>query len=571
MGFFIQEPEQGHVIGQFPHLFPASIAIGYGLDGLTGARRTRRRLGDPRRARGVFRGRAAGRPHGGRAPPPALLALHVIEVWFARYPNAEVVMQALLFAALLANARAHVDGDRVLRAGGRRCCSACCCSCASTPCWASPASSAGAGAARSLAGGRVRWSFVATLAAVDGAGRRLHARPDARVRLPADRVRLEPAVVAVRRARGWRWSLALAALVARRAQRRAHRRPSGAARRSLVAARGRAPRPSTRSTCASRAASSTDYDAYALRTFTNLYLTLPALLAALFGYALLARRAFWRDPALFVTVAIFALFFFYKIRIVPEQFWMARRFLPVILPGALLFAAAAALAGTRSGTRRDAAGARRARRRVPRRCSALQYARAARPVLRPRRVRGHHPEDRADRRDDRRRRPAGRRVARRVGHPRARAAARLHLRPQRPAAARRALPDKSAFALVPRLGAQPLRARAVHGRRRHRAAVAALGRAAASPASASRCRSTRRSRTRYPAVVRQKEFDYSLYEFVAAARRRAGGDRPRRRHAGRPARAPLPRQGDERRAHVPLVARHVVRLADGARRRAAAR
>ena len=36
----------------------------------------------------------------------------MIQVWFSRYPNAEVVMQALLFAALLANARAHVDGDR---------------------------------------------------------------------------------------------------------------------------------------------------------------------------------------------------------------------------------------------------------------------------------------------------------------------------------------------------------------------------------------------------------------------------------------------------------------------------
>ena len=32
-------------------------------------------------------------------------------MWFARYPNAEMVMQALLFAALLAHARAHVDGD----------------------------------------------------------------------------------------------------------------------------------------------------------------------------------------------------------------------------------------------------------------------------------------------------------------------------------------------------------------------------------------------------------------------------------------------------------------------------
>ena len=42
----------------------------------------------------------------------ALLALNVVQVWFARYPNAEIVMQALLFAALLATARAHVDGDR---------------------------------------------------------------------------------------------------------------------------------------------------------------------------------------------------------------------------------------------------------------------------------------------------------------------------------------------------------------------------------------------------------------------------------------------------------------------------
>src|SRR4029079_14585963 len=40
-----------------------------------------------------------------------LLTLHAIEVWFGRYPNAEMVMQPLLFGALLANARAHVDGD----------------------------------------------------------------------------------------------------------------------------------------------------------------------------------------------------------------------------------------------------------------------------------------------------------------------------------------------------------------------------------------------------------------------------------------------------------------------------
>ncbi len=104
-------PERGLVVGQFPHLFPASIAIGYGVDGLTGARRTVGAWA----LLGLLAVYFAAARLVGRAPAAAaaaLLALHVIEVWFARYPNAEVVMQALLFAALLANARAHVDGDR---------------------------------------------------------------------------------------------------------------------------------------------------------------------------------------------------------------------------------------------------------------------------------------------------------------------------------------------------------------------------------------------------------------------------------------------------------------------------
>ena len=82
----------------FPHLFPASIAIGYGIDGLTGARRTTRRVGGPRRAGGVFRGRAAARHDRPRPPRPSCSRSTSIQVWFARYPNAEVVMQALLFA-----------------------------------------------------------------------------------------------------------------------------------------------------------------------------------------------------------------------------------------------------------------------------------------------------------------------------------------------------------------------------------------------------------------------------------------------------------------------------------------
>ena len=40
MGFFLQDPAAGQSVGQFPHLYPASIAIGYAIDGLTGARGT---------------------------------------------------------------------------------------------------------------------------------------------------------------------------------------------------------------------------------------------------------------------------------------------------------------------------------------------------------------------------------------------------------------------------------------------------------------------------------------------------------------------------------------------------
>ncbi len=111
MGFFIKNPDSGAVVGQFPHLFPASIAIGYGIDGLNGARRTVGVWAILGILAVYFAGaRIAGRTAAGAAA--ALLSLHVIQVWFSRYPNAEVVMQALLFAALLANARAHVDGDR---------------------------------------------------------------------------------------------------------------------------------------------------------------------------------------------------------------------------------------------------------------------------------------------------------------------------------------------------------------------------------------------------------------------------------------------------------------------------
>jgi hypothetical protein len=110
MGFYVLDPETGAVVSQFPHVFPASIAIGYALDGLTGARWTFAFWGVLGLLSVYFAGgRLLGRP--AAAAAATLLALNVVQVWFSRYPNADIVMQGILFAALLANARAHVDDD----------------------------------------------------------------------------------------------------------------------------------------------------------------------------------------------------------------------------------------------------------------------------------------------------------------------------------------------------------------------------------------------------------------------------------------------------------------------------
>jgi hypothetical protein len=84
-------------------------------------------------------------------------------------------------------------------------------------------------------------------------------------------------------------------------------------------------------------------DAYALRTFADFYLTRAGFALAVAGYALVVWRLFWKSPALLLAFTTFAFFFFFKLRIFPEQFWTTRRFLDVILPAALLFISAAAL------------------------------------------------------------------------------------------------------------------------------------------------------------------------------------------------------------------------------------
>jgi hypothetical protein len=86
------------------------------------------------------------------------------------------------------------------------------------------------------------------------------------------------------------------------------------------------------------------HDADALRTFAGFYLSPYALLAALAGFAILARRPGWTSMPFLVAMTGFSLFFFYKIRIIPEHFWAARRLVALILPGSLLLVGAAAFA-----------------------------------------------------------------------------------------------------------------------------------------------------------------------------------------------------------------------------------
>ena len=376
MGFWIRNPDTGAVVGQFPHLFPASIAVAHGVAGLTGARS----MVGVWAILGLLAVYFAGARLLGRTAAAAaalLLSLHVIEVWFGRYPNSEVVMQALLFAALLANARAHFDDDAFF-----------------------------APVAGLLLGLLLFLRFDAVLG-IAGTGAGLVLAVVARASRPAPRlsflltfatVGALAAVYLLGPMRAYAylpivflsnlplWEYAVLGVLAAGAAAGmafASRLPAvaGAVARwtppfvvttvwllALYALLIRQP-----------AGKLAAHDANALRTFTYWYLTLPALLAALLGLAIVARRRFWRDPALIVTISIFACFFFFKIRIVPEHFWMTRRFVPVILPGALLFACAAALTGTRE--RRGPSVARAAIGLAFVAMLASRYAHASAPVM----------------------------------------------------------------------------------------------------------------------------------------------------------------------------------------------
>jgi hypothetical protein len=335
MGFFLLDARQGLVVGQFPHVLPAAIAIGYGLDGLSGARMTVGILA----ALGVLAVYFAGARFVGLAAAFAgatLLSLHVLQVWFSRYPNAEVAIQTLLFAALLAFARAHQDGDRFF----------------------GPVAGALIGLMLFL---RID-TLLAILAILAAAA--LAWLVDRKAVRPAFVVPLVAAAILVwfyltGPMRGYFWlpriyltNLPLAGVLGglaagigafglllwsrNRFADRARQMVPTAVAVVIVVLAGYA--------CFLRAPAGklADYDAYALRTFTEFFLLGPGLVAALLGFVLVVRRDFWRDPAFVLVFAAFSIFLFYKVKVAPNHFWMDRRFLSVILPAALIFIGAAA-------------------------------------------------------------------------------------------------------------------------------------------------------------------------------------------------------------------------------------
>jgi len=336
MGFFVADRSRGEVVGQFPHAFPSWIAIGYGLDGLSGARRAVGWWA----ILGLLAVYFATARVVGRLPAFAgvvLLAINVAEVWYARYPNSEMMQQALLFAALLALARAYRDNDRFFApvAGALlgtlmfvRLDSLVILACV------------GAGLLLLIADGkRLGGSFLGPLVALvavaavyfGGLMRAYLAIP----LLQLGGLRGVSLIVAL---------LFGAGLVVRQAHRQwpewIRTAQPWVPRALAVFLAAAAVYAYFLREPVGRLA---EHDAYALRTFAW-YVGPVGLLAALAGFAIVAWSRFWKDPVLLTAGALVSAFFFYKIRIVPEHFWQARRYLPLILPLACVMMAAGAFA-----------------------------------------------------------------------------------------------------------------------------------------------------------------------------------------------------------------------------------
>ena len=336
MGFYLVDADEGTVRGQFPHLFPLWIAIGYGAHGLTGARYVISLLA----LLGIMAVYFCGSWMLGRSAAAAgaiLLTVNVASVWFSRYPNAEVMMQVLVFAGLLAFSRASVDRDAFFAP---------------------------------VAALLLTLSFFAHLTGILVIGTvgvvALLTVYDRRT-LPLSF--LVPLVVGATIAAVYYTTL-MAPYIERQLNFVLNRLPLIAVIGApiilvvlIALAKTRAVEPIRRYLpwgvlvgvlllagyayfIRRPGGTLSQYDADALRTFAQFYVSPLGAVAALIGLVVLVRRAFWRNLAFLATVIVFSCIFFYKMRIIPDHFWAARRFLAVVLPGMCLLIGAAAFGGS---------------------------------------------------------------------------------------------------------------------------------------------------------------------------------------------------------------------------------
>ena len=336
MGFYLLDPDEGETVGQFPHLYPVWIAIGYGINGLSGARYIVGLSGVLGVMAVYFAGAwLVGRP--AAAVGALLLTIHVAQVWYSRYPNAEILLQVLVFASLLAFSRAQVDDDRFF-APLAALLGALALFAHVTAVFA-VGTLLGASVLGVLDKRRPQASFlVPMVVGTAAAGVYFLSVLGPYAALPVRLYRQLPGAPILPVAVG----LAAVAGVLWCAK---HERVRLALRRwvpwafvstlwglAVYAYFFRVP--------VGRLA---PHDAEALRVFTDFYLFPIGLFAALIGLVVVARRSFWRGLAYLLMLAVFSCFFFYKMRVIPEHFWTVRRYLAVVLPGSLLLVGTAAL------------------------------------------------------------------------------------------------------------------------------------------------------------------------------------------------------------------------------------
>jgi hypothetical protein len=364
MGFPLESPETGRVVPEFFHLFPAFGAYLFQAMGVKGALATPPIFG----VLGTLAVFFAFRRILGPAPAllaALLLAVNVVQVWFARYPVSEGLSQLLVFTAFLAVARGERSRAAVFGV------------------------LAGAALGLSLLVRIDGVLIAAPLAAyllVRRARGDLDGKEGAAVLLPFGALSLHAAVHAALFARKyvvsiatrpyWRqplevWLVAAIALAAlgialhrfgprlvRRAE--AHQQAMRTAvtlalvllalyayflRPALSAWAGADGNDPARAVTFGRgildALGFTHLAAHDAQSLRRLGWFVTPLAVALGVLGLLALVRDWRREYLFfvLTVLSFSAFYFYKLRVYNDYFFALRRFVPVILPCLLAFAA----------------------------------------------------------------------------------------------------------------------------------------------------------------------------------------------------------------------------------------